>query len=173
VVTRKKNSKTKSRRWPFFVLAMLSMIAVAGGLFWTAQVALVRPLALDPDGLRFEVKEGSNLSRVVHQLEREGVLTWPRWSLIYARLQQQTSIHPGEYVLPAGSNAMDLVDRLHRGDVTRYRLTLVEGWTFQQALAQVRASKTIASTESGSTPQSVAIALGIQGNPEGRIFPDA
>ena len=153
------------------LLVILGVLA-SGATFWFAKNALVEPLAVPADGLRMDVETGSNLSRVVHRLAGEQVVRFPRLVLVYARLKNLGHIHPGEYMIPAGSNAMDLVARLNRGDVTRYRITLVEGWTFAQALSQVRSADKIKPTENGATVQSAAKALGIEGNPEGQIFPD-
>ncbi|WP_255875320.1 endolytic transglycosylase MltG [Microbulbifer elongatus] len=153
------------------VLVVLGVLA-GGATFWFAKNALIEPLAVPVDGLRMDVEEGSNLSRVVRRLANEDVVRHPRLVLAYARLKKLGHIHPGEYMIPAGSNAMDLVARLNRGDVTRYRVTIVEGWTFAQALALVRGSKKIKTTEDTATVVAAAKALGIEGNPEGQIFPD-
>ncbi|WP_236250347.1 endolytic transglycosylase MltG [Microbulbifer sp. ALW1] len=157
-------------RW-FFTLFFLGLI-VGAAAFWHAQNALVKPLSVPVDGLRIDVETGSNLSRILNRLESEGVLRSPRWVRLYARFKDQSSIHPGEYMIPAGSNAMDLVGRLNRGDVTLYRVTLVEGWTFSQALTQIRNAKKITHTAAGESVAAAASALAIDGNPEGRIFPD-
>ncbi|WP_193164361.1 endolytic transglycosylase MltG [Microbulbifer hainanensis] len=170
---KKKQAKTKKPVWRYLLgLACVLLIALAAFL-WTAQEALVRPLAVSEDGLRFEVAEGSNLSRALRELEQQGVIKWPRLVLAYAYWQGKTGIHAGEYLLPDGSNAMDLVSRLNRGDVTRYRLTLVEGWTFRQALEHVRSGRNIVQSEAGAEPKTAASALGFDGeSPEGWIFPD-
>ncbi|WP_226661260.1 endolytic transglycosylase MltG [Microbulbifer aggregans] len=154
------------------MLCLVLAVALGGFLLWKAQVALIEPLDVGADGLRIEVEKGSNLSRVLNRLASENVLNSPRMIRLYARIKEQTSIHPGEYIIPAGSNAMDLVGRLHRGDVTRYRVTIVEGWTFRQALEQIRAAQRIESTPAGATVAAATKALNIEGSPEGLIFPD-
>ncbi|WP_406827775.1 endolytic transglycosylase MltG [Microbulbifer sp. ARAS458-1] len=181
---RSKNASTKSsKRQPsgigllskalrvFLVLVVVGVFA-GGAAFWFTQNALVEPLDVPLDGLRIDVESGSNLSRVVHELASQDVVRYPRLVLAYARVKKLGHIHPGEYLIPAGSNAMDLVARMNRGDVTRYRLTIVEGWTFAQALDLVRGSNKIKPTESAATVAAAAQALGIEGNPEGLIFPD-
>ncbi|WP_295799967.1 endolytic transglycosylase MltG [uncultured Microbulbifer sp.] len=172
---KKKQRKKPARRgafWGIFLICVVAFLAAIGGGLWIAERSLVQPLAVAPDGLRMDVEPGSNLSRVLNRLESQEVLRSPRIIRLYARIKEQSSIHPGEYIIPAGSNAMDLVARLHRGDVTSYRVTIVEGWTFRQALEQVRAAERITSTEAGDSVSAAASALGISGNPEGWIFPD-
>ncbi|MEW5249861.1 endolytic transglycosylase MltG [Microbulbifer discodermiae] len=157
----------------FVIGTVLVAAVVSGAALWAAQASLVRPLAIPGEGLRIDVEEGNNLSRVLNRLSRQGVIQWPRLAVLYARWRGETAIHAGEYLLPQGSNAMDLVGRLNRGDVTRYRLTLVEGWTFQKALNQVRSGRKIVKTAQGETAEAAAQALGLAGeSPEGWIFPD-
>ncbi len=173
---KKKQAKPRKRLWRYLLGGVFLVLLSAAAGLWALQTALVQPLAVGEDGLRFEVSSGSNLSLALRELEERGVLKWRRLVLAYAYWQGRTGIHAGEYLLPQGSNAMDLVARLNRGDVTRYRLTLVEGWTFRQALEQVRAGRNIVQSEAGSSVDSAARALGFDsasdGNPEGWIFPD-
>lgn len=173
----KKNKQRKkpARRpafWGVFFVAFIALLGIAGGGLWIAERSLIQPLNVAADGLRIDVESGSNLSRVLSRLESQGVLRSSRVIRLYARIKEQSSIHPGEYIIPAGSNAMDLVARLHRGDVTSYRVTIVEGWTFRQALEQVRVAERIVPTEAGASVSAAAKALQISGNPEGLIFPD-
>ena len=170
---KKRADSSRLGRWlRGFLLLFLLGVAGGGVAFWSAQNALIKPLEVPVDGFRMDVETGSNLSRVLTRLESEGVLRSPLWVRLYARVKDQSSIHPGEYMIPAGSNAMDLVARLNRGDVTRYRVTIVEGWTFAQALSQIRNSNKIRQTDAGASVDTAAKELGLEGNPEGRIFPD-
>lgn len=172
-MAKKKQAKPRKRLWPLLLGGLLVLCLAAAAGLWAAKTALVQPLAVDENGLRFEVSSGSNLSTALRQLERDGILQWPRLVLAYAYWQGETGIHAGEYLLPRGSNAMDLVRRLNRGDVTRYRLTLVEGWTFLQALDQVRAGVGIKRTEEGADKAAATRALGFEeSSAEGWIFPD-
>ncbi|WKT62137.1 endolytic transglycosylase MltG [Microbulbifer thermotolerans] len=169
-----KRAQRRTRVGRYLIGGFLLILLSLGGGLWALKMALVQPLATGEDGLRFEVSGGSNLSRVLRELEQRGVLKGRRLVLIYAYWREQTGIHAGEYLLPKGSNAMDLVARLNRGDVTRYRLTLVEGWSFRQALAQVRAGRGIVQSEAGGSLETAARALGFGDgeSPEGWIFPD-
>ncbi|AOS98025.1 putative aminodeoxychorismate lyase [Microbulbifer aggregans] len=169
----KKKGKQKKRPWRFLLAGSVLLLVTVGIASLGAQKSLVQPLAVEEGGLRFQVETGSNLSRVLRQLQSEGVVKWPRLVLLYAYWQDKTGIHAGEYLLPKGTNAMDLVDRLHRGDVTRYRLTLVEGWTARQALDQIRAGRNVVQTDAGGSTESALEALGLDApSLEGWIFPD-
>lgn len=172
-MVKKKQAKPKQYIWRYLLGVVTLLLVVLGASLWAVQTSLLRPLAVGEEGLRFEIASGSNLSRALRDLEVRGVLKRPRLVLAYAYWQGQTGIHAGEYLLPAGSNAMDLVARLHSGDVTRYRLTLVEGWTFRQALEQVRSGRNIVKSEAAGSSEAAARALGLEGeSPEGWVFPD-
>ncbi|GAB2898612.1 endolytic transglycosylase MltG [Microbulbifer echini] len=147
------------------------MLVVAS--LWILQVALAAPLPLGEKGLRFQVEKGSSLSGTLRKLEGNGVIHWPRLVLAYAYWEGKTEIHSGEYLIPRGSTAMDLIGRLNRGEVTTYRLTLVEGWTFRQALQKIRSGQRVVKSEAASSVRAAARLLGLEeGSVEGWIFPD-
>ncbi|MCO1333988.1 endolytic transglycosylase MltG [Microbulbifer sp. OS29] len=146
---------------------------VAAASLWVVRGALESPLPITQEGLKLQVDKGGSLSRTLRGLQAEGVIQWPRLLLAYAYWEGKTEIHSGEYLVPFGSSARDLVTRLNRGEVTRYRVTLLEGWTFRQALRQIRSGKNIVLSEAGSNVSAVAHALGLkEGEVEGWIFPD-
>ncbi|WP_345547935.1 endolytic transglycosylase MltG [Microbulbifer aestuariivivens] len=157
----------------FLFGGLLLFVVATAVAFIAVQKSLLQPLSVEDGGLRFQVESGGNLSRVLRDLEQQGAVKLPRLVLLYAYWREQTAIHAGEYLLPQGTNAMDLVDRLHRGDVTRYRVTLVEGWTAREALEQIRAGRNIVQTDAGKSIEAAAAALGLEAtNLEGWIFPD-
>ncbi|WKD48504.1 endolytic transglycosylase MltG [Microbulbifer spongiae] len=152
----------------FFLVCLLAALSL-----WMANATLTAALPIEENGWQFQVEKGSSLSRALRHLERDGIIHWPRLVLAYAYWAGKTDIHPGEYLLPKGSSAIDLVSRLHRGEVMRYRVTLVEGWTFRQALQKIRSEHKIVKSAAGSTVHAAAQALGLEeGAVEGWIFPD-
>ncbi len=66
-----------------------------------------------------------------------------------------------------------MLEQLVSGEVILHSLTIVEGWTFAQMLAAVRAHPAVTPTVAGAAPESLMAALGVPGlHPEGRFFPD-
>ncbi|MGI9251082.1 MAG: endolytic transglycosylase MltG [Pseudohongiellaceae bacterium] len=81
------------------------------------------------------VVPGSSLSRISENLAAAGQLKRPRLLRALARLRGVSdSIQAGEYRLEPGITQRELLDKLVAGDTIQYRVTLVEGWTFRQAL---------------------------------------
>lgn len=127
-----------------------------------------------------DVPRGATLSGLLRDFELRGLLQ-PRQRMYlswYARLTGQArALKAGEYSLRPGLRAMDLTALLASGQVVLHELTLVEGWTFAQALAAVHAHAAISRTlpDSGipdaTAPLMNAIGVPAQ-HPEGRFYPD-
>ena len=78
-------------------------VAVAFWLWHDINHFLSTPLVLPQDGLKIEVSQGSNLTRVSRMLAEQGVLKKPRYLLWYAHwIQHANKISVGEYHIAAG-----------------------------------------------------------------------
>ena len=121
-----------------FVLLLIAVaVALVLGGKW-AYDHLRAPLALPLEGVQLEVKPGETLTHVIDRLEQEGILN-DGWILnAWARYQHQTLVQRGEYDLQSGITPLALLEQLNRGDVIQYRLTIVEGTTFQGLLTQLQ-----------------------------------
>lgn len=79
----------------------------------------------------------------------------------------------GEYELHAGITPAQLLDKIVRGESVQYRITLVEGWTFQQALDALWETENIRSSLINSSPEEIAQHMNLDyENPEGMLYPD-
>lgn len=132
------------------------------------------PLNVPDEGLVYVLEKGGSLSRASQDLERQGVLRHGRWLSLYGRLSGRTAIRAGEYHLTTEDTPARLMARLERGDVITYQVTLVEGWTFRQALETLQAQEKIRSTLTSQDAIEQFIAeLDVPDNhPEGWFFPD-
>jgi UPF0755 protein len=124
--------------------------------------------------VQIEVMAGSSLSRVAAELSEAGYLSSPILFKLWARLQgAEKSIQTGEYELQAGITPAQLLDKIVRGESVQYRITLVEGWTFQQALDALWSTENIRSSLINSSPAEIAQQMNLEyENPEGMIYPD-
>ena len=125
-----------------------------------------------------DVPRGATLNGLLREFEARGLLEsrrQRRYLSWYARLSGQArALKAGEYALAPGLRALDLTALLASGRVVLHELTLVEGWTFAQALAAVRAHAALAPTlpEEGAAA-ALMNALGApEQHPEGRFQPD-
>ena len=120
------------------------------------------------------VNAGGSVSSVARDLDQKGVLPSPLFFRLYARLTDQTQVKAGEYAISAGDNSLTLLEKLIRGDVVVYQLTLVEGWTFRQALNYLHTlEKLNRYLTDDEALQTFLSQLKIEtDNPEGWFFPD-
>ncbi len=132
------------------------------------------PLDLPEQGVLYSLEPGSSVGKVARDLQGDGFITSAFYFQLLARWQGQTSqIKAGEYRIERGATPVDLLEQFVSGRVTRYDLTLVEGWDFRQMLAVVLANKALKPTLEGLTQEEIMHRLGHQGeHPEGRFLAD-
>ena len=122
----------------------------------------------------FEVSAGSSLSAVATELAAVGVIQRPQlFKLLALWRGVDEQIKVGEYRLESGLSAAALLTKMVAGDTIQYRVTLVEGWTFRQALQAIWRSEKIAAGLRSASDRELAALLDIDSNsPEGQLFPD-
>ena len=132
------------------------------------------PLALDHDGMHYEVPPGASLRAVAAELSSKGVLSKPLYWRLYARVQDKAQrIKSGEYRLEHGLTPAGLLDLLVSGRTVQYSLTLVEGWDFKQVMAAVSGHPQLVQTLESKEPEAVMAELGAPvSHPEGWFYPD-
>jgi UPF0755 protein len=116
------------------VLVLLAIIVIAVAWYYF-QGWLNSPLPIPADGYRVELKSGQSVGYLAGQMKAEGILDYPQLLKLYARIEAAHKIHAGEYFFTAGTTPAALLAKLVRGEVVLYQVTLLEGWTYAQALA--------------------------------------
>ncbi|HSW11508.1 MAG TPA: endolytic transglycosylase MltG [Solimonas sp.] len=160
-----------------FLLKLFLLAIIAGAaVWWDASRLLGRPLPLQ-QSTPVEILPGSSLSAVLADLQQRGVLQPARLGLytrLYARATGVSgSLKAGEYELPPGSNVLAMLNLFVEGKTRLHELRIVEGWTFAQALAAVRADPMLRQTQPEASAEELMATLGAAGrHPEGRLFPD-
>ncbi len=155
-------------------VVLLAAAFLAGGLWVDYRRFLETPVPLKESSAVFEVPRGANLRRVADDLVGREILEHPYYLLALA-LQRgdQGRLRAGEFELTQGMRPADLLERLTSGNVIQYPITLVEGWTFRQAVAAIAADPRFGGDLAGKTDEALMQALGRPGeHPEGRLFPD-
>ncbi len=155
-------------------LALLVMVlAVASGIYlhWRWEVV---PLPIGPQAVDVEIMPGESLRHVAEDFQQKGIVTHA-WDLVaYARLHEAASgLRAGEYQIQPGTTVATLVALLRSGKVVVHSLTLVEGWTFKQALALVEQEPNLKHALSGLGSSALTQRLDLAGlDPEGQFMPD-
>lgn len=158
------------------IIFIVVIFSLGGGmwLWYDMSRFLSTPLAVPKEGITLEVAHGSNLTRIAKMLAERKLITKPRYLVWYARwLKQADKIHVGEYEITVGTTPRMLLAQLVEGRVIQYSITLVEGWTFAQALDVVQADPQLIHQLEGLDADTIMHRLGHPGqHPEGRFMPD-
>jgi UPF0755 protein len=163
----------KGVRRKFMGLVMLVCVAASVG-FYLGYQWLHSPLSVRDAAYVYTLSKGGSLSLLARDLQREGILTCPRLLTLYARVSGQDAVKAGEYRLTPEDTPASLLDKLERGEVVTYQATLVEGWTFRDALAYLQAQPKIAiALQDRAALEAFLTQLELPGgHPEGWFFPD-
>jgi UPF0755 protein len=126
------------------------------------------------DPVLFEVESGRGLGTVARDLAERGLLSKPRWFVIYGRLTDQSALlKAGEYRIERGETPRTLLERFVRGDVFLHSLTVIEGWTFRQLLDALASTSSLVQDIESINPQDLVEQLNIPAETEeGWFFPD-
>ncbi len=162
-------------KWNKIIGLLLILCSFLGGWLWMEWRSFNEaPLDTGGEELLFTVKPGESMSSIAHRLAEQRVIENAALLSWMARIKGLASrIQAGEYLIPPGITASELLERLVAGEVTRYSLTLVEGWNFSQMLAAIHRNPALDHTLKGLGNDEIMARLGHSGvHPEGRFFPD-
>lgn len=160
------------------IIGAVLMVAAAliGALVYRDVIAFAeRPLALPAEGAVMEIARGQTIRSIARHLYDEGYLDRPVSYLeLLARWDgSATRIKAGEYRLEPELTPEALLALLVSGRVIQYRFTIVEGWTFRDLLAAIRANPVLEQTLDGLDGTQIMERLGRPDqHAEGRFLPD-
>lgn len=156
------------------VLLGLSLSVPAGVIGWAVYI-INKPLQIEHPPVAIDVAEGSSLNSVAQRLEDKG---WASPSIsffmrLYSRITGLAgNIKAGEYTLYEGISARQFLARMIAGEVTQYRLTVIEGWTFDRLITALREHDKIEFTLEDVDTTEIMDRLGLEGrHPEGMFYP--
>lgn len=108
----------------FFTLVLLAALAAGGWLAW----ALRSPVT--PDGQKFVLLHpGYSTRRIAGELKAAGVIRSTYAFIIWHRFHHQRSLKAGEYLFDKTADALDVHERLARGDIYVHTVVIPEGYT--------------------------------------------
>ncbi len=157
-----------------FLILLLASSALGAGLWFDYRAFERRPLELPDASMILDIPRGTSLRGLASQMTQEGLLMHPYYFIALAYRQgDQGRIKAGEFEVTSGMTPVDLLARITSGQVVQHTVTLVEGWTFRQAVEAVERHDRF-SGELGTLSEDALMAkLGRPGeHPEGRLFPD-
>lgn len=154
-------------------LLLAAAAALLGALAWGAWFCL-KPLEPPRVPFDFTVKSGASLRSVSRALADEGLLREAHTFWLLGRLLGKAgALQAGTYRVTAPLTPLELLDKLATGDVLPIEIAFVEGTTFRQWMAQLRAHPHVRPTLAGLPEPEVRAALGVSEPAlEGLFFPD-
>ena len=153
---------------------MLLVLVLAMGAAAVAWWYLSQPLPLPRVPYDFTVPGGTTLSAVARRLAADGVLPHPAPLVALARWHNvDRGIKAGSYEVEQGITLPELLSRLTQGDVTQTSITIVEGQTFADLKAALRANRDLVKQVVDLPDAELMARLGdASRHPEGQFFPD-
>jgi len=146
---------------------------VAALALWLAVFALY-PLRLPATPFQYDLKSGSTLRSVAHDLKERGVL-WEPWTftMVGRLLGQQGKIKAGSYQWEEPLTALQLLNRMTRGDSIQSEARLIEGMTFAQFRATLDENENLRHLTYGLPERDILKLLGDDVTAaEGQFYPD-
>jgi len=108
----------------FFLFLVLAILGVGGWLAW----ALWAPVT--PEGQKFVMlRQGYSTRRIARELKSAGVIRNAESFVLWHYLHRKRSLKAGEYLFDKSANALELHDRLARGDIYVHTVVIPEGYT--------------------------------------------
>jgi UPF0755 protein len=157
----------------FFSALLCSFLIAAAGAYYATQY-LDEPMAIGAEGLSITLNRGDSLTRVAVRLHRLGALGYPKYLVAYSRLTGNgLDVKAGDYFLPEGISARQLLRKLEDGDVQYHEITLVEGWSLNQVLSHIQSQEKLQiEMNSNATKQLSNLLNRFNDSFEGLFFPD-
>lgn len=122
------------------LLVTILLLAAMAGATWFGAKALLPTLGanLPQAGLTVTVPRGASISRVVNDLAKQGVA--PAWQLqLLSRLRAgDPKIRAGQYLFTPPQTLGDIFEALESGAAIQLPITVVEGTTQRDLLAQLK-----------------------------------
>ncbi|MBL0076966.1 MAG: endolytic transglycosylase MltG [Rhodocyclaceae bacterium] len=153
-----------------FLLILLFFTAA----IWITTRFFTHDLPLNSARVSFTIPAGASLQSAAQRMESAGV-EMPAWQLTwFGRVMGRAStIKAGSYEIERGITAIELINKLTRGEVTMADVLLVEGKTFAQWRATLNEHPDLAHDSLKLSDEAILKRIGApESNPEGIFFPD-
>ncbi len=152
------------------LIAVLSLAFIVLAVYFNDYAD--RPFSEKFDEVRLVIVPGMSFREATRELREHGLVRDP-WSWnIFARMRGTAhEIKAGEYLFSTTLTPRQLLNKLVRGDVLQFSMTIIEGSTFKQLWDAVKKNDKI--TQTVSSPQELLEKLELKSpHPEGWFYPD-
>ncbi len=164
----------------FKKLLLLLLVLAVGGAFaswFKYQQFLSDPIVFEPEKQIFTLEKGWSARRISTELVNIGVLPDKVNKLMFDVYSRQSGdagrIQAGEYELESGLTPQELLQVFIRGQVTQYKISIIEGWDYKRLLQALQEDERLVQTLEGLTGEQIMEKLGAKNvHPEGQFLPD-
>ncbi|GAB3628743.1 endolytic transglycosylase MltG [Pandoraea terrae] len=152
------------------LLLVVVALAAGGAMYHWANA----PMTLAQPALDVTIKPYSSVRSVAVQLRAGGVPVHPLLFNLLARVMDVgTKLKSGNYEFATGISPYELMQKLARGDVNQYVVSVIEGWTFKKMRAEIDANPALKHDTSGLPDADLMQLIGAdRAEAEGMFFPD-
>jgi len=154
----------------FTLLMVVGMLLIWSGMHY--HIVQKKPVVLQATTL--EIKKGDSLDSITKALRAQNIDINPFWFKLFAhRNHLDRMLKVGEYVLPQGLTAADILALLVEGKTRQYSITFPEGWGFKQMFQAIKDNPNLQHTlPDGELEQVMKLVDSDAKHPEGQFFPD-
>lgn len=108
----------------FLTVVVLAILAAAGWLAWALWIPVT------PPGQKFVLLHpGFSTRKIATELKSAGIIRNSDAFILWHYLHHQRSLKAGEYLFEKPANALEIHDRLARGDIYVHTVVIPEGYT--------------------------------------------
>ncbi len=155
------------------LLGGIALLALLAAAYFTLHAPLQLPDAAAQ--YRYVIPSGQGASAVADDLARQQIIPHSLPMKLYLRLTSKSrALKAGHYQLEQGMNLLDMLALFETGQAVNDAFTIIEGWSFRELLAALRADRNIKTTLPADYPhQQIMAQLGEpELHPEGMFLPE-
>ena len=158
------------KRLIIIILSLPIIIAAAAALYINTQWS--KPINAISDN--FTIPKGKGFSWVADQLEAKGVISNALTFKLLQRLEYPSiQVKAGEFKLDESLSQAQLIEKLDKGDVISYQITLIDGWSFKQFKQHLAKDGQLIKKTTDMSDQAILDAIGAtESHPEGLFAPE-
>ncbi len=156
------------------VAALIALVAVAAGLVAWVERELERPRGTET--IELTIERGAPVTSILEQFEAAGVIGDPLMARLHLDYRRRgETLQAGEYRFEQPMSTVDALDRVIRGEVVTWPVTVVEGLTLRETaerLASAGFGELDAFLAAMASPALIADLDPAAESLEGYLFPD-
>jgi UPF0755 protein len=130
---------------------------------------------LDPQGVKYTVREGASFQSVIDDLSAQQIIKHPYlFRLLIKSKHPAHGLKAGEYLFTRGATPPKILEQILTGTgLVQHPFTIIAGWNFKQVREALEKLESLQHTVTKMSDHDIMVKLGQSNlNPEGEFFPD-